>query len=90
LNVQWERKFKATGYDGKTPIQGHAGRFHAACDGDGATMTIVKAEIFEIKVSSEMGEIEDEFEDEIEDFEEELKKSGWKLFGLKKKRGRIV
>lgn len=53
-------------------------------------MTIVKAEIFEIKVSSEMGEIEDEFEDEIEDFEEELKKSGWKLFGLKKKRGRIV
>lgn len=40
-NVQCKRKFKATGDDGKTSIQGHPRRFHPACDGEGATMTVV-------------------------------------------------
>lgn len=38
LNVQWRLSFKAS--DGTEGIKGHAERFHAACDGEGATMTV--------------------------------------------------
>jgi hypothetical protein len=42
LNVQWKRLFKASGDDGGKRLRSSASRFHAACDGKGATMTIVR------------------------------------------------
>jgi hypothetical protein len=42
--VHLECLFKDTGEDGKGDINGHNGRFHAACDDKGATMTVVKVQ----------------------------------------------
>jgi hypothetical protein len=42
LKVHWKPLFKAS--DGKEGIEGHTERYHAACDGKGATMTLVKVQ----------------------------------------------